>query len=82
MNIHLTKHFEAFINEKITTGRYNNASEVVRAGLRALEQQEKLEALRLEIEKGYIGNPKPFDAAAIKQKGRALKEARIGRKPE
>ncbi|TPE43451.1 type II toxin-antitoxin system ParD family antitoxin [Pontibacter mangrovi] len=77
MNIHLTKYFEAYIAGKISSGKFNNASEVVRAGLRALELQEKLmenrlQELRMEIEKGYVGEPKPFDAAAIKQKGRTL----------
>ena len=55
---------------------------MVRAGLRALELQEKLmenclEELRVEIDKGYIGEPKPFDAATIKQKGRALMAQRF-----
>jgi len=82
MNIHLTKHFEEYIAGKINSGTFNNASEVVRAGLRALELQEKLmenrlEELRAEIEKGYVGEPKPFDAAAIKQKGRALMAQRF-----
>ncbi len=76
MNIHLTKHFEEYINDNITYGRYNNASEVVRAGLRALEQQEKLAQLQLEIEKGYMVEPKPFDGASIKKKARALKQSR------
>ncbi|RDV10762.1 type II toxin-antitoxin system ParD family antitoxin [Pontibacter diazotrophicus] len=81
MNIHLTKHFEEYIAGKISSGTFNNASEVVRAGLRALEQQEKLmenrlEELRAEIEKGYIGEPKPFDTTAIKEKGRALRAQR------
>jgi antitoxin ParD1/3/4 len=50
-------HFEAFIKEQIKQGRYASASEVVRDGLRALEDRErlraaKLEALRSEIERG------------------------------
>lgn len=82
MNIHLTKHFEEYIAGKINSGTFNNASEVVRAGLRALELQEKLmesrlEELRAEIEKGYVGEPKPFDAAGIKQRGRALMAQRF-----
>jgi antitoxin ParD1/3/4 len=84
MNIHLTKHFEEYIAQKINSGAFNNASEVVRAGLRALEQQEKLmgnrlEELRAEIEKGYLGEPHPFDAAAIKQKARARMEQRFNK---
>lgn len=50
-------HFELFIKEQIQQGRYASASEVVRDGLRALEDQEKLrtvklEALRQEIQRG------------------------------
>jgi len=50
-------HFESFIKEQIEQGRYASASEVVRDGLRALEDQErlrvvKLEALRKEIQRG------------------------------
>jgi antitoxin ParD1/3/4 len=80
MNIHLTKHFEEYIHSRLTSGRYNNASEVVRAGLRALEQQEKLTQLQLEIEKGYIGQAQPFDAVYIKEKALALKAKRSEQK--
>lgn len=50
-------HFEAFIKEQIQQGRYASASEVVRDGLRALEDREKLrtaklEALRSDIRRG------------------------------
>lgn len=46
-------HFEAFIDEQINSGRFNNASEVVRAGLRLLERDEmKLAELRRLIEEG------------------------------
>lgn len=44
-------HFDQFIRAKVSEGRYNNASEVVREGLRLLEERElKLYALRKEIE--------------------------------
>lgn len=50
-------HFEAFIKEQIEQGRYASASEVVRDGLRALEDRErfraaKLAALRADIQRG------------------------------
>ena len=40
MNVALTTHFEGYIQQLITTGRYSNASEVVRAGLRKLQESE------------------------------------------
>ncbi|MBL8473091.1 MAG: type II toxin-antitoxin system ParD family antitoxin [Rhodocyclaceae bacterium] len=51
------EHFEQFIKSQIQQGRYASASEVIRDGLRALEDREKrrtlkLEALRAEIQKG------------------------------
>jgi antitoxin ParD1/3/4 len=41
MNIALTKHFEQLIARLVSSGRYNNSSEVVRAGLRILDAEEK-----------------------------------------
>ncbi len=40
MNVALTSHFEGFIQQLIQSGRYNNASEVVRAALRELQEKE------------------------------------------
>jgi antitoxin ParD1/3/4 len=56
-NVNLTPELDNFITAKIETGRYENASEVVRAALRGLEREEKeydvkLAALRLAIEEG------------------------------
>ena len=57
-NVNLQDHQANFIQERIKTGRFQNASEVVRAGLRLLEQQEaenelKLQALREAIDVGF-----------------------------
>lgn len=41
MNIALTKHFEDLIERLVASGRYNNSSEVVRAGLRILDAEER-----------------------------------------
>ena len=52
-SVALGQHFEEFIQASIMSGRYNNASEVVRSGLRLLEDREhKMAALRSAIEKG------------------------------
>lgn len=49
----LGPHWEAFIREEIESGRYATASEVVRAGLRELEERkEKLEKLRAYLDVG------------------------------
>ena len=61
-NINLTPGLDRFVATKIKSGRYENASEVVRAGLRTLKRQEKereeqehaakLAALRSAIDEG------------------------------
>ena len=49
----LGEHFERFITEQVSAGRFNNDSEVVRAGLRLLEEHElKLRELRALIAEG------------------------------
>lgn len=67
-SVALGSHFERFVREQVQTGRFNNASEVVRAGLRLLEEGEQrrqleLDALRAEIAAGRAsGEPKSADA--------------------
>ena len=52
-SISLGNHFENFMSKKISSGRFNSASEIVRAGLRLLENEEKkVEALKGAIELG------------------------------
>lgn len=52
-SISLGNYFEDFVRSQTATGRYKNASEVIRAGLRLLEEQEnKIKVLRNEIQKG------------------------------
>ena len=56
-NVNLTEELDRFVLSKIESGRYENASEVVRAALRTLEREEqeheaKLAALRAAIDEG------------------------------
>ncbi len=56
------KHFEGLIQGLIESGRYSTASEIMREGLRLVEEREerrkaKLEALRAEIQKGFDSGP-------------------------
>jgi len=52
-SISLGNYFDSFIQSRISAGRYKNASEVVRAGLRLLEEEEnKIIALREAIQEG------------------------------
>ena len=46
-SISLSTHFEVFIRQQVESGRYNNASEVVRAGLRLRQDQERLNNVKL-----------------------------------
>ena len=57
-NVNLTEHFDRFIDAGINSGRFSNASEVVREGLRLLEQREledkaKLKWLRAAAKEGF-----------------------------
>lgn len=56
-NVNLTGELDRFVDSRIASGRYENASEVVRAALRTLEREEqeyeaKLAALRKAIDEG------------------------------
>ena len=48
MNVSLTKELEGFVHDRVRTGRYHSASEVVREGLRLLESREQLRELQLD----------------------------------
>ena len=47
-NLVLTDHQASFVQRLVSTGRYQNASEVLREGLRLVEQREAEDASRLE----------------------------------
>jgi antitoxin ParD1/3/4 len=72
-SISLGDHFAAFIEAKVAEGRYSSASDVVRAGLRLLEEDEaRLEALRAALDAGEESGPsEPFDFDAFIAERRA-----------
>lgn len=82
MNISLTPHLEEMIREKIATGSYNSASEVVREALRLLEQADQLRALKMQklredIREGLDSGPfTVFDPQEIKRAAREKKSAK------
>lgn len=62
-SVSLGDHFAEFIEEQVASGRFGSASDVVRAGLRLLEEQEaRLSALQAALIEGErSGEPEPFD---------------------
>ena len=62
-SVALNPHFESFIRDQVESGRYNNASEVVRAGLRLLEDIESQHAIQLQALRNDIAAGKASGAA-------------------
>ena len=85
MNVSLSRQLQGFIERKVRTGRYQTASEVVREGLRLIEDRDTQRALQLrrlreeiqvgldQIEKGQVA---PLDVKKIKAEGRKRLAAR------
>jgi antitoxin ParD1/3/4 len=76
MNVSLTPRLEQFVEKKVRTGLYQTASEVVREGLRLLQERDQLEKARLAelrslvavgIDQIEAGSTTPFDDAALKR---------------
>jgi len=75
-SISLGNHFEDFVDDKVSTGRFKNASEVIRAGLRLLEEEEgKIVALKKAIDEGIeSGLAKNFNPQKHLNKLKAAKQ--------
>ncbi|MBA4391680.1 MAG: type II toxin-antitoxin system ParD family antitoxin [Syntrophus sp. (in: bacteria)] len=82
MNINLTPHLEDIVKQKLASGGYASASEVIREALRLMEEQDhvraiKLEQLRQDIRDGLSsGEPTPWNPKEIKQEGPKRRAAR------
>lgn len=81
-NVNLTAELDRFIAKKVKAGRYENASEVVRAGLRHLEREEqqyeaKLAALRAAIDEGDASGAAKGDVFRRVRKSLKLPSSRL-----
>ena len=82
LNVNLTPQLEKLVRQKVSSGRYNSASEVVREALRLMEAQDelrslKLEQLRRDIREGLgSGATRPFSVSEMKREGRKLLRSR------
>jgi antitoxin ParD1/3/4 len=76
LNVNLTPKLEGLIRQKVSSGRYNSASEVVREALRLMEAEDqlraaKLQQLRHDIHEGLHSGPaRPWSVSAMKREGR------------
>ncbi len=72
-SVSLGTHFASFIDSQVQGGRYGTATDVVRAGLRLLEEHEaKVKALQDSLRAGLeSGEPRPFDSDAFLARMRA-----------
>ena len=84
MNVNLTPHLEEMVRQKVTSGLYTSASEVVREALRLMDEQDHLRAaklaqLRQDVRAGLDSGPATaWDAESVKREGRAKRQAKPG----
>jgi antitoxin ParD1/3/4 len=93
MNISLTKEFENYVSQKVESGLYHSASEVIRDGLRLMKERDELHQSRLSelrkdiavgLEQADGGRVQTFDeevTARVKARGRKRVAAENGSEP-
>jgi len=77
-SVSLGPHFAHFIDHQVQGGRYGSTSDVIRAGLRLLEEHEtKVKSLQSALQTGLeSGEPSPFDFEAFKTHKREALQAK------
>lgn len=79
----LGDHFEKFVKRMVASGRYASASEVMRDGLRLMEERErvqdaKMEALRHALQEGLDSGPAaPLDMSAISTRAKQQRKRKM-----
>jgi antitoxin ParD1/3/4 len=78
MNISLTPELEQLVNDKVKSGMYQTASEVIREGLRLLkERDQRLESLRRDVRAGFEaierGEYTDYDVSNIRDLAKRVK---------
>jgi antitoxin ParD1/3/4 len=93
MNVSLTNELETYVSQKVESGLYHSASEVIRDGLRLMKERDELHQGRLaELRKEIVigtdqadrGQVRPFDeqtTARVKARGRKRLAAQDGSGP-
>lgn len=90
MNVSLTAELEQLVNEKVASGMYNSASEVIREGLRLLKERDELRRVQMDelrrdvmlgVEQVRAGRGKKYAGGAeladgIKRRGRQRSKKR------
>jgi len=81
MNINLTPHLEGMVRQKVESGLYTSASEVVREALRLMDEQDnlraaKLKQLRQDIRAGLDSGPATeWNPEQVKHEGRTRRQS-------
>lgn len=82
MDIDLTPEFEEMVRRKVSSGQYTSVSEVIREALRLMEEQDRLQAIKLDrlrqdIQDGLNSGPaRAWNSEEIKRAGRKRRASR------
>ena len=82
MNISLTKELESYLQKKVRSGLYTSVSEVVREGLRLLQDQDRTKAARFAEHRGMMGAGAPAPVrggSEIDPAAAAMPASRVGK---
>jgi antitoxin ParD1/3/4 len=88
MNVNLTPELEEMVREKVSSGLYTSASEVIREALRLMEEEDrvreaKLDRLRQDIQEGLTSGPaSPWNAEEIKREARRQRTGKSSARTE